>query len=123
MSIPLFLIDAFTDHPFAGNPAGVCLSESHDAHWMQSVAAEMNQAETAFLKQRLDRGWDLRWFTPTVEVDLCGHATLASAHVLWSTNRADRGSPIQFHTRSGVLTCRLRGDAIEMDFPAEPASP
>jgi len=123
MPIPLYLVDAFTDRAFAGNPAGICITDHRDAAWMQSVAVEMNQAETAFLRSRSDGDWDLRWFTPTVEVELCGHATLASAHVLWSTSRVDRASPIRFHTKSGVLTCQLSGDAIEMDFPAEPAKP
>jgi len=122
MAVPLYLVDAFTDRPFAGNPAAVCLSESHDTQWLQSVAAEMNQAETAFVRPRPDGEWDLRWFTPTIEVELCGHATLASAHALWSSGRVERSSAIRFHTRSGVLTCRLRGDDIEMDFPAEPAT-
>src|SRR5947207_15813855 len=104
MSVPLFLIDAFTDQPFAGNPAGVCLPDSNpDPKWMQEVAGEMNQAETAFLRPRADGDWDLRWFTPTVEVDLCGHATLASAHALWTTGRVPTNRPIRFHTKSGVL--------------------
>ena len=90
---------------------------------MQAVAAEMNQAETAFLRPRPDGDWDLRWFTPTIEVDLCGHATLASAHVLWESERVAAGRPIRFHTRSGVLTCTSAGGRIEMDFPAEPATP
>jgi PhzF family phenazine biosynthesis protein len=83
----------------------------------------MNQAETAFLRPRNDGDWDLRWFTPTVEVELCGHATLASAHVLWSSGRVPRSAAIRFHTLSGVLTCRSNGGRIEMDFPAEPAAP
>jgi PhzF family phenazine biosynthesis protein len=124
MSTPLFLVDAFTDRPFAGNPAAVCVLEAvHDDSWMQSVANEMNQAETAFLTRRATGEWDLRWFTPTVEVDLCGHATLASAHVLWKTSRAPTSEPIRFLTRSGVLTCSFAGERIEMDFPAEPATP
>jgi len=124
MPVPLYLVDSFTDRPFAGNPAGVCLPDAaRDANWMQAVAAEMNHAETAFLRPRPDGDWDLRWFTPTVEVDLCGHATLASAHALWETGRADRKQPIRFHTRSGVLTCTTAGGRIEMDFPAEPATP
>ena len=123
MSVPLYLVDAFTDRPFAGNPAAVCLPETdRDAAWMQAVAAEMNQAETAFLRPRPDGDWDLRWFTPAVEVELCGHATLASAHVLWATGRVPTGSAIRFHTQSGVLTCTRRGDRTEMDFPAEPAT-
>jgi PhzF family phenazine biosynthesis protein len=124
MAVPLFLVDAFTDRPFAGNPAAVCLpnGEAH-SNWMQSVASEMNQAETAFLRPRADGDWDLRWFTPTVEVELCGHATLASAHVLWTTGRVLRTQAIRFHTLSGVLTCQSNRGRIEMDFPAEPATP
>ena len=103
MSIPLYLVDAFTDRPFAGNPAGVCvLDDSRDAAWMQAAAMEMNQAETAFLRRRPDGDWDLRWFTPTVEVELCGHATLASAHALWETGRVAPAKAIRFHTQSGV---------------------
>jgi PhzF family phenazine biosynthesis protein len=122
MATPLYLVDAFTDRPFAGNPAGVCLPTGEPkAGWMQSLAMEMNQAETAFIRQRSDGNWDLRWFTPTVEVDLCGHATLASAHVLWQSGRAASGQPIRFHTKSGVLTCTMNRGRIEMVFPAEPA--
>lgn len=122
MPIPLYLVDAFTDRPFAGNPAAVCLPDADpDPKWMQAVALEMNQAETAFLRPRGNGDWDLRWFTPTVEVDLCGHATLASAHVLWTTGRVKKGNAIRFHTKSGVLTCQSAGTRIEMDFPAEPA--
>ena len=92
MRTPLFHVDAFTDRPFAGNPAGVCLaSEDREAAWMQSIASEMNLAETAFL-QRREGHWDLRWFTPAVEVDLCGHATLASAHVLWEDGHLPPGA-------------------------------
>jgi PhzF family phenazine biosynthesis protein len=118
---PILQIDAFTDRPFAGNPAGVMLlPEARDAEWMQLVAREMNLAETAFLVRRGDGdGWDLRWFTPAVEVDLCGHATLASAHALWTEHGAAEDA-LRFHTRSGVLTCRRGGPGIEMDFPAEP---
>jgi len=124
MSVPLYLVDAFSDRPFAGNPAAVCLPDAHrDAAWMQHAAAEMNQAETAFLRPRPDGDWDLRWFTPVVEVELCGHATLASAHVLWETGRVPPASAVRFHTLSGVLTCTKRGARIEMDFPAEPATP
>lgn len=122
VSIPIFQVDAFAERPFTGNPAGVCLLESEPpAPWMQSVAAEMNLAETAFLWPR-EGGYSLRWFTPTVEVDLCGHATLASAHILWEVGRVDLREPIRFSTRSGVLTCTRNGSLIEMDFPAEPAS-
>ena len=115
-------VDAFTDRPFAGNPAAVCLlDEPRDADWMQAVAAEMNLSETAFVRP-LREGYELRWFTPAIEVELCGHATLAAAHVLWSEGRAEAHEPIAFHTKSGVLTCTRRRDLIELDFPATPAS-
>jgi predicted PhzF superfamily epimerase YddE/YHI9 len=119
----LWLIDAFTDTPFGGNPAGVCLldKERPDA-WMQSLAAELNQAETAFLLPR-DDGHGLRWFTPTVEVDLCGHATLASAHLLWALKKVKPKSPAVFHTKSGVLTATRSGEWITLDFPATVAEP
>ena len=113
-------VDAFTDRPFAGNPAAVCLLDApHDADWMQAVAAEMNLSETAFVRP-LDGRFELRWFTPAIEVDLCGHATLASAHVLWTEGLVRDDEPIRFHTRSGVLTCRQAGETIELDFPALP---
>jgi PhzF family phenazine biosynthesis protein len=115
-------IDAFTDRPFSGNPAAVCLLEARgDVNWLQSIAAEMNLSETAFVR-RIDDGYELRWFTPAIEVELCGHATLASAHALWNEGMERKDVPIRFHTRSGVLTCRKRGDFIELDFPATPAS-
>lgn len=117
----LLIVDAFTDRPFAGNPAAVCLLEQQrDAEWMQAVAAEMNLSETAFVRP-LDDDFELRWFTPAIEVELCGHATLASAHVLWTEGIAKTGQPIRFHTMSGVLTCTQAGDLIELDFPATPA--
>ncbi|HEU0116804.1 MAG TPA: PhzF family phenazine biosynthesis protein [Thermomicrobiales bacterium] len=116
-------VDAFADRPFAGNPAGVCVLDSPaDATWMQWVAAEMNLAETAFLYPEGD-GFHLRWFTPALEVDLCGHATLASAHVLWSEGYLPAGAQARFRTLSGLLTADRRGAWIELDFPAEPASP
>jgi predicted PhzF superfamily epimerase YddE/YHI9 len=122
MEIPLFQVDAFTDQPFAGNPAAVCLlPEERDDEWMQAVAAEMNLSETAFLLKQSD-GYRLRWFTPKVEVDLCGHATLASAHVLWTEGRVPLDQEIHFHTNSGLLKACRRGDLIELDFPSEPAS-
>lgn len=122
-AVPCLQVDAFTDKPFAGNPAAVCLLEDErDAEWMQAVAAEMNLSETAFVRP-LEDGFELRWFTPVVEVDLCGHATLASAHVLWSEGIVDDGMPIHFDTKSGVLECQRRGDLIQMDFPATPAEP
>jgi PhzF family phenazine biosynthesis protein len=120
MSLRIDQVDAFTSEPFSGNPAGVCvLPEARDDAWMQHVAAEMNLAETAFLRARED-GFDLRWFTPTVEMDLCGHATLASAHVLWESGRLPFAEVARFHTRSGLLTAVRRDDWIELDFPATP---
>ena len=118
--IRILQIDAFTDRPFAGNPAAVCLlDEERDASWMQAVAAEMNLSETAFVRP-LGDGFELRWFTPAIEVDLCGHATLASAHALWCEGVLAGDSLIRFHTRSGVLTCKRDGTFIELDFPATP---
>ena len=106
--------------PFAGNPAAVCLLErERESAWMQSVAAEMNLSETAFVR-RLDSGFELRWFTPGVEVDLCGHATLAAAHVMWQEETIPAGEPIAFSTRSGVLTATRAGELIEIDFPSTP---
>lgn len=123
MPDPLFHVDSFTDRPFGGNPAAVCLLvEPADAEWMQNVAAEMNLSETAFLVPQGD-AFSLRWFTPRAEVDLCGHATLASAHVLWTEGRIDAGRPAVFETLSGTLTAVRTGDWIEMDFPAWPAAP
>ena len=114
----LLTVDAFTDQPFRGNPAAVCLLDrERDAEWMQHVAAEMNLSETAFLLRQAD-GWSLRWFTPAVEVDLCGHATLASAHALWG-EKVDDASVLRFHTCSGLLTASRDGDWIELDFPAK----
>ncbi|MDJ0759078.1 MAG: PhzF family phenazine biosynthesis protein [Woeseiaceae bacterium] len=111
-------VDAFAERPFTGNPAAVCLLESErDAGWMQHVAAEMNLSETAFVT-RLGDAFSLRWFTPTVEVDLCGHATLASAHALWEEGVVPADSPIRFQTRSGELSCSNDGDIIELDLPA-----
>lgn len=123
MGIRLIQVDAFTDKPFAGNPAAVCvLSEPADAEWMQKVAAEMNLSETAFLLEAED-GFNLRWFTPAVEVDLCGHATLASAHVLWEFGYLEPAAQARFHTRSGLLTAERQGDWIELNFPAQPPEP
>lgn len=118
----LLQVDAFTDVPFRGNPAAVCLLDgTREDAWLAAVAAEMNLSETAFVARRDDGAFDLRWFTPAVEVDLCGHATLAAAHALWETGDADPASDIAFHTRSGVLLARREGDGILLDFPAEPA--
>jgi PhzF family phenazine biosynthesis protein len=119
---PFTQVDAFTDRPFSGNPAAVCLlPAAQDAEWMQQVAAEMNLAATAFLLRRPD-GFGLRWFTPTCEVDLCGQATLASAHGLWEDGQVAPGAPSRFHTRSGVLTAERRDGTIWLDFPATPAA-
>jgi PhzF family phenazine biosynthesis protein len=116
-------VDAFTDKPFAGNPAGVCiLPEARDETWMRNVAREMNLSETAFLVKQAD-GYDLRWFTPAVEVELCGHATLASAHVLWEEGHLKPAEQARFHTKSGLLTADRKGGWIEMDFPAVPEHP
>lgn len=122
MPLPLWQVDAFTNRPFHGNPAAVCLlDEPRPDGWMQAVAAEMNLAETAFLL-REDDGFSLRWFTPTVEVDLCGHATLASAHFLWRDGHLKPAAEARFQTRSGVLTARERDGWITLDFPATPAA-
>ena len=125
---PFVQIDAFTRESFGGNPAAVFLLPSgRDEGWMQRVAREMNQADTAFLVRR-DDVFDLRWFTPTVEVELCGHATLASAHMLWESGVLPSGATARFRTRSGLLTARLHDDRIWLDLPAaslraEPAVP
>jgi PhzF family phenazine biosynthesis protein len=119
MSLTIYQVDAFTDKPFAGNPAAVCiLPQPGDAQWMQQVAMEMNLSETAFLYKQED-GFSLRWFTPAVEVDLCGHATLASAHILWEAGHLQANEQARFFTRSGLLTAERKGDWIEMDFPAK----
>ncbi len=119
MPLPLFHVDAFTDRPFAGNPAAVCILPFwKEDGWFQAVATEMNLSETAFLVKQPDH-FDLRWFTPTVEVDLCGHATLASAHILWQQGQA-AGDEMRFSTKSGVLKAIRHGDDIELDFPLKP---
>lgn len=125
MPIPLFIVDSFTDRPYSGNPAAVCILEQElSADRMQSIAAEMNLSETAFLLPRSKTGhhqWDLRWFSPVYEVDLCGHATLASAHLLWDLGIVAPEQVIEFSTRSGTLECRQVTHAgerwISMDFP------
>jgi PhzF family phenazine biosynthesis protein len=120
MPAPLLQIDAFSNRPFGGNPAAVCLLERPaDANWMQRVAAEMNLAETAFVVPG-DGAFGLRWFTPTVEVGLCGHATLASAHALWETGRVPPTKAIAFQTQSGVLTAERDGDRIAISLPVRP---
>jgi PhzF family phenazine biosynthesis protein len=119
----IHIIDAFTDKPFAGNPAAVCvLDKPADETWMRLVAREMNLSETAFMHP-VEGGYSLRWFTPAVEVKLCGHATLASAFTLWETGVLPPGGTARFHTLSGWLTCGREGDWIAMDFPAAIAEP
>ena len=119
-TVPCLQVDAFADRPFTGNPAAVCLLEQQaDAGWMQAVASEMNLSETAFVHPR-DDGFGLRWYTPAAEVELCGHATLAAAHALWSEGVVPDSRAIRFHTKSGELGCERRGEAIELDFPATP---
>jgi PhzF family phenazine biosynthesis protein len=123
VAVPITWVDAFTDEPFTGNPAGVCvLPAAAPEPWMQSIARELGLSETAFVHRERE-AWRLRWFTPTTEVDLCGHATLAAAHVLWSFGHAPEREPIEFHTKSGPLHARPADPWIELDFPAEPAVP
>jgi PhzF family phenazine biosynthesis protein len=123
MLIPLTVVDAFTDRPFTGNPAAICLLERPrpDA-WLQDVARETNLSETAFLLPEKD-GYRLRWFSPTMEIDLCGHATLAAAHVFWERGTLGLNREARFFTRSGLLTAIRKEGWIELDFPAEPARP
>jgi PhzF family phenazine biosynthesis protein len=121
LNLILFQVDAFTNRPFTGNPAAVCLlDDPGDPAWMQDVAREMNLPETAFLQKQAD-GYSLRWFTPLVEIDFCGHATLASAHKLWEQGHLLTGEQARFHTKSGLLTAERRGEWIELNFPAKPA--
>jgi PhzF family phenazine biosynthesis protein len=121
--VRIVTVDAFTNVPFAGNPAAVCvMPESRPDAWLRNVAREMNLSETAFLVRR-NGEFDLRWLTPTVEVDLCGHATVASAHVLWEDGHLPVGEQARFHTRSGLLTADRRGDWIELDFPVKIVTP
>ena len=121
--VGLFVVDAFTSRPLAGNPAAVCvLREERPATWMQGIAREMNLSETAFVR-RLGETWSLRWFTPRAEVPLCGHATLAAAKVLWQVGSAPRDEVLRFTTLSGELTARCFGDEIELDFPARRGEP
>lgn len=115
----IYQVDAFTDQVFSGNPAAVCLlPEPKEDQWMQQMAQEMNLSETAFLIEQED-GYRLRWFTPTDEVDLCGHATLASAHVLWESGKLSREQQAKFYTNSGVLTADFTDNGIRLDFPAK----
>lgn len=123
MKAQIFQVDAFTSQPFKGNPAAVCiLDKPQEDQWMQNVAREMNLSETAFLVREGDI-FRLRWFTPLVEVDLCGHATLASAHILWEQGYLSAEEQARFSTRSGLLTAQKRGEWMEMDFPAKPEEP
>lgn len=122
-TVPLFQIDAFTREAFRGNPAAVCLLQQEaDASWMQALAMEMNLSETAFVWPQTE-GFGLRWFTPAVEVKLCGHATLATAHVLWQQGWLKPGQIAQFHTKSGLLTAQQQDGLIVLNFPATIASP
>ncbi len=124
MTIRFQHVDAFTDRPFAGNPAGVCvLAGDVGADWMQHAAAETNLSETAFVRRRADGEFGLRWFTPVVEVELCGHATLATAHTLWELGELAPSETARFRTKSGLLTAARRGDWIELDFPASSVAP
>lgn len=124
MPTPITVIDAFTDRPFAGNPAGVCvLREDRPAEWMHTVAKELNLSETAFLRRRDDGDWALRWFTPADEEKLCGHATLAASHHLWEAGLQPGDAPLRFHTLSGVLTATRRAASIVLDFPNEAPRP
>lgn len=123
MGIRITQVDAFTDQPFRGNPAAVCILPTvPEESWMRQVAQEMNLSETAFLYPQHD-GFNLRWFTPAVEVALCGHATLASAHVLWEDGHIAPGQEARFHTKSGLLTAQRQGDWIELNFPAVQEKP
>jgi len=123
MGIHIVQVDAFTDRPFGGNPAAVCVLPSMPPEqWMCDVAREMNLSETAFLAPQ-ENGYRLRWFTPVVAVDLCGHATLASAHVLWEDGHLPVEEQARFHTRGGLLLAERRGEWIELDFPATPVIP
>jgi PhzF family phenazine biosynthesis protein len=124
MALRIVQVDAFTNRPFAGNPAAVCvLPAARPESWMRDVAREMNLSETAFLVPTDDGGFHLRWFTPAVEVALCGHATVASAHVLWQDEHLPPSTQARFHTLSGVLTADQRGEWIELNFPAKIAAP
>src|SRR2546427_7115689 len=114
MGLSIYQVDAFTDRPFSGNPAAVCLLPGpRDDRWMQQVAQEMSLSETAFLLWQKD-GFNLRWFTPLAEVDLCGHATLASAHILWEQEYLQAGEQARFITRSGLLTAARKQNLIEL---------
>ncbi|MBV1915168.1 MAG: PhzF family phenazine biosynthesis protein [Pseudomonadales bacterium] len=123
MPYSIAIIDAFTDSAFHGNQAAICLltDTTKSDQWMQALAAEMNLSETAFLLKQGD-GWGLRWFTPTIEVNLCGHATLAAAHALWALH-GETDTTITFHTLSGELTAVQTSSGIQLDFPSTPIQP
>jgi PhzF family phenazine biosynthesis protein len=122
MSLPIFQVDAFTDRLFTGNPAAVVLLEGQrESAWMQTVAAEMNLSETAFVHP-LQGGFHLQWFTPATEVELCGHATLSAAHILWQTGLVKESDRIRFSTLSGWLGAEKKGPIIELDFPFAPVT-
>lgn len=126
MPLPLYVVDAFTTRPFAGNPAAVVVlaeDSAPETAWMQAVASEMRHSETAFVQPMPSAHpvFSLRWFTPAAEVQLCGHATLATSHALWSSGSIDHSEPLVFETLSGRLTCvRAADGAVRMDFPATP---
>ncbi len=123
MGLTIIQVDAFTDKPFGGNPAAICVTDAPlEEGLMKAIALEMNLSETAFLHP-IEGGYSLRWFTPAIEVDLCGHATLASAHVLWSEGHLSADQVASFHTKSGWLSARQTGGWIEMDFPARSVRP
>ncbi len=116
----IFQVDAFTNKPFSGNPAAVCImDEKKPDRWLQNFAAEMNLSETAFVEKVSD-GFNLRWFTPKNEEELCGHATLASAHVLWESGILEAQNEARFHTKSGLLTAKKSGEWIYINLPVEP---
>lgn len=129
MGVPVYQVDSFTEKAFGGNPAGVCvLDNAADEAWMQNVASEMNLSETAFLYKVADGeedkgGYRLRWFTPTVEVEMCGHGTLASAHILWTEAYEKADTELRFHTMSGILKARMVEGWIQLDFPERPETP
>ncbi|WCK56765.1 PhzF family phenazine biosynthesis protein [Aneurinibacillus sp. Ricciae_BoGa-3] len=121
MQPSIFHINAFTDKPFSGNPAAICILDTpQEKQWMQRMAQEMNQPVTAFIFRRTNNLYDLHWFTPTTELDLCGHGTLGSAHVLWQQDYLTPDKGIQFYTKSGLLTVKQVSDGIQLDFPANP---
>ena len=120
---PLFIVDAFTNKPFFGNPAGVLILEKpRHVRWMQAVAAELGLSETCFLHPLPDRRWSLRWFAPVHEVGLCGHATLAASHLLWEEGYLAKSDEARFETRSGQLVASRRGKEIDLDFPIVPVA-